>query len=194
MDEVAKLLESAKGDLNLEIGSGSGRWSVLFGADSYIGIEIDYKAAVFGHRCFGIEVIVADTRWLPLRGGLFDLVYSLGVVEHFPETASAIAEHCRVTKKGGKLVISVPSLVSPFIVPSIARSFLRGYDGKSYQLVFGKRFTKSQFRQLLSGFELVEIEVKKAGVSLPQPFESWLSPAGPFIGNELFYILRKNPG
>lgn len=192
MDEVAKLLESAKGELNLEIGSGSGRWSVLFRSEGYIGVELDRKAAIFGHQCFGIEVIVADTRFLPLRGGIFDCVFSFGVVEHFPETATAVAEHCRVARKASRLVISVPNLVSPFIVPSLARSFLRRYDGKSYQLVFGRRFTKRQFRQVLSNFGLVEVEVKKVGVSLPQPLDGWLAPAGPCLGNELFYVLRKN--
>jgi len=38
------------------------------------------------------------------------LVYSLDVVEHFPETVLAIAEHARVVRKGSLVLTTTPHL------------------------------------------------------------------------------------
>lgn len=40
----------------------------------------------------------------------FDLVYSSGLIEHFDDTAAVVAEHIRLLKPGGKLVLAVPNL------------------------------------------------------------------------------------
>lgn len=53
---------------------------------------------------------VADCRNLPFADNTFDIVYSLGVVEHFPETKIAIYEHCRVLKPGGYFFLTTPHL------------------------------------------------------------------------------------
>ena len=44
-----------------------------------------------------------------LRPDTFDLVYSSGLIEHFDDTAAVIAEHLRVVKPGGRLVLIVPN-------------------------------------------------------------------------------------
>jgi len=44
-----------------------------------------------------------------LRADAFGLVYSCGLVEHFDDTSAAIAEHLRVVKPGGRLVVIVPN-------------------------------------------------------------------------------------
>ena len=54
--------------------------------------------------------VVGDARALPFSDASFDLVYSLGVVEHFPETARAIEEHARVTRPGGHVLVTTPHL------------------------------------------------------------------------------------
>jgi ubiquinone/menaquinone biosynthesis C-methylase UbiE len=54
--------------------------------------------------------ITADVRELAFKNSVFDLVYSLGVVEHFPETAQAVKEMARVSKNGGYVLITTPRL------------------------------------------------------------------------------------
>ena len=44
-----------------------------------------------------------------LRSDAFGLVYSSGLIEHFDDTAAVIAEHLRVVKPGGRLVLIVPN-------------------------------------------------------------------------------------
>jgi SAM-dependent methyltransferase len=42
--------------------------------------------------------------------GTFDLVYSLGVIEHFDSLTPAVAAHVRLVRNGGLLVIGMPNL------------------------------------------------------------------------------------
>ncbi len=62
-------------------------------------------------------LLVADVRALPYRSDAFDLVYSMGTVEHFPETQKAIAEIGRVTATDGTAIIGVPNRLDPFLRP-----------------------------------------------------------------------------
>lgn len=41
--------------------------------------------------------------------GSFDLVYSLGVIEHFDDPSPIVEKHLRLAKKGGKVLITVPN-------------------------------------------------------------------------------------
>src|SRR5690348_9309617 len=65
-------------------------------------------------RSRGLDAVCADCRELPFDDDLFDVTFSLGVVEHFRGTEKAIAEHVRVTKPGGTVVVAVPALWSPY--------------------------------------------------------------------------------
>lgn len=54
--------------------------------------------------------VQGDARALPFRDDTFHLVYSLGVIEHFPETLQALKEHTRVAKLDGYVFIIVPNV------------------------------------------------------------------------------------
>ena len=86
----------------LEVGVGNGRM---------INILKRYTDAKFS----GCDIIpnpydVADARNLPYKNDSFDLVYSLGAVEHFRETGQAIREQYRVVRPFGSVICIVPSL------------------------------------------------------------------------------------
>jgi SAM-dependent methyltransferase len=190
--QVLRLLQFFRGKSNLEIGSGSGRWSQTFAHGEYIGIEIDRSAAVFSHKRFKNDIIVADVRFLPIRDDSFDFVFSIGVVEHFPETMLAIAEHMRVCTRDGLILISVPYLFSPFSLPSFIRAFKRRYDGKGYQRYFGSRYGCRNFQNLLESCRFRVLNVRKLGIALPPPLDSWLDFTARVTGAELFFIGQKN--
>lgn len=44
-----------------------------------------------------------------LRPDAIDLVYSSGLIEHFDDTPAVVAEHLRLVKPGGQLVLIVPN-------------------------------------------------------------------------------------
>lgn len=69
---------------------------------------------------------VGDAHNLPYKNNSFDLVVSRQALEHFIGPQKVVREMARVTKKGGKVIISTPSwfgLIAPFY-------FLRKMSGK----------------------------------------------------------------
>jgi SAM-dependent methyltransferase len=93
----------------LEIGVGRGRMVSILrknGTDAeFYGADITENA-----KLSGTLAVIGDARKLPFPDNTFDLVYSLGVIEHFPETSSAVNEHARVVKNGGHVLITTPHL------------------------------------------------------------------------------------
>jgi SAM-dependent methyltransferase len=93
----------------LEVGIGRGRMVNILKSNhvdaEFLGVDLTSNV-----RVSGVKGIFADARRLPLRDNYFDLTYSLGVIEHFPETRVAVSEHARVTKPGGYILITTPHL------------------------------------------------------------------------------------
>jgi ubiquinone/menaquinone biosynthesis C-methylase UbiE len=56
-----------------------------------------------------ISLIVADTMHLPFQTGKFDIISSLGVIEHFPNPQLAIREMSETLKTGGYLFLETPN-------------------------------------------------------------------------------------
>lgn len=53
-----------------------------------------------------LELVLADARMLPFRGGSFDLVASLATLHHLDDVEGALREARRVLREGGYLVVS----------------------------------------------------------------------------------------
>ena len=96
----------------LEIGVGRGRMVHLL-KDRGVQAEFHGVDITDNVNNSGTIGVIGDTRSLTYADESFDLVYSLGVVEHFPETDVAIQEHVRVARKGGYVLITTPH-ASPF--------------------------------------------------------------------------------
>ncbi len=60
---------------------------------------------------------VGDVRAIPFRSDSFDLIYSMGTIEHFPDYDVSIQEIFRVLKPGGTAIIGVPNKLDPFLRP-----------------------------------------------------------------------------
>ena len=78
-----------------------------FGIDISLGLAREARETLSGHAP---GVVVADVRALPFRPGSFDLIYSMGTIEHFPETDQAARELFAVLRPGGRAIIGVLSL------------------------------------------------------------------------------------
>lgn len=59
-------------------------------------------------RAFQGVNIVADAQTLPFRENTFSLVVAHQVLEHVPDSYSAVQEICRVLSPAGKVIITVP--------------------------------------------------------------------------------------
>ncbi len=117
-----------------------------------------------GIRAFGVDIVPfkhrsfcfvkADAQHLPFREGVFDVVYSLGVIEHLSSTENAISDASRVLRKEGQALFTVPNAYSLHSLVFRPLSQLFG----SWKLGLEKSFKRSQLEKMLSqsGFRSIE--------------------------------------
>jgi len=60
---------------------------------------------------------MADLRALPFQPETFDLIYSMGTIEHFQDYETAVQQMFRVLKPHGVAIIGVPNRYDPFLRP-----------------------------------------------------------------------------
>lgn len=152
---------------SLEIGFGDGRWIKFLsekGINAY-GIDILENAASTLKK-EGFFPVIADARQLPFKKSSFDLTYSFGVVEHFAETEKALKEHVRVTRPGGKIVVTVPYLFSPYTVYWMF-IHVRRDTFKERPATFGKRYTRKGFKTILEKFDVEITKIKPFMFPIP---------------------------
>lgn len=130
-------------------------WAAARGASVH-GIDLSPPIVRDATRELGRGVLhaaVADVRALPYPDETFDLVYSMGTVEHFDETAMALAEIRRVLKRGGRAIIGVPNRHDPFLRPLLVAVL---YRLGLYAYGFEKSYARGRFKELLvaAGFEV----------------------------------------
>ena len=68
-----------------------------------------------------VRVLRADIREIPFASESFDLVYTMGTIEHIPDYQLAVDETCRVLKVGGRAIIGVPYKWDVFLRPLIVK-------------------------------------------------------------------------
>jgi SAM-dependent methyltransferase len=101
------------GRLILDAGCGMGRYLrvAAAGPNRQI-IGVDLSRAVNAARELtanlpGVSVVRADLLRLPFLAETFDIIYSLGVLDHTPDPRHAVHELARLLKPGGTLVVWV---------------------------------------------------------------------------------------
>ena len=105
--------------LVLEVGCGSGRilTSIASGSNCRcVGVDVTdgaFESLSFFSRQQGakVEAVKGDGFSLPFGDDSFEVVYSEGVIEHFPieRSAEMVREHVRVCRRGGLVIVSVPN-------------------------------------------------------------------------------------
>jgi SAM-dependent methyltransferase len=98
------------GRLVFDAGCGGGRYARLVGSHGARVIAADLSSAVAkaAELCASLPnafVVQADLLDLPLAEGVFDLVYSIGVLHHTPDPRRAFHEIARRVKPGGRLAV-----------------------------------------------------------------------------------------
>lgn len=94
----------------LDVGCGSGRWSKYL-SDKVSQIEaIDpSEAVVSAHKMLkndnNVRITQASVESIPFEDGTFDIVISLGVLHHIPDTEKALQCCTAKVKKGGACLI-----------------------------------------------------------------------------------------
>lgn len=156
-----KILKNLKNSRILEIGSGSGNFSIpLSKQNKVMGIDISNEMLKVCKKFAKqqkapLNLVRADARYLPFKDNVFDVVFSIGVVEHFSETQQSISEHARVVKPNNLVVVSVPNEASfHYPIKKIAQLI-----GK-YSMGFEQSFTKKELRKMLEKVGLIDVKMQ----------------------------------
>ncbi len=104
---------SYRGKRVLEIGSGAGIDSAEFGRNGADIVSLDFtetgvtstKETLAEAGVRSSNVIRATAQNLPFRDGVFNCVYSFGVLHHIPEVGQVVSEISKKLAKGGDLIV-----------------------------------------------------------------------------------------
>jgi SAM-dependent methyltransferase len=110
LNAVLEGVELPAGALLLDAGCGSGRTldELARLGSSVRGMELN-PVGVAAARARGHEVAEAPVERIPHPDGSFDLVTCLDVIEHTDDDVASLRELHRVTRPGGRLVVTVPA-------------------------------------------------------------------------------------
>ncbi len=118
------------------------RWVADQGAHVY-GIDISEPIARQARHAFGgstLRPVVSDVRRLPFCDGSFDVIYSMGTIEHFAETEATVGELARLLRPGGRLILGVPNRHDPFLRPLMVAILYRlGLYAYGYEKSYSRR-------------------------------------------------------
>ncbi len=122
-----------------------------------VGIDLAFETVREARRVLRTHApgfTCSDVRALPFPNDTFDLIYSMGTIEHFPDFDVAVAELFRVLRPEGRAIIGVPNKLDPFLRPLMVHVMNKcGLYGYGME----KSFTPWALRRLLesAGFRVV---------------------------------------
>lgn len=175
------------GSLALEVGFGSGRLITRVARELQcrcVGVDPEESAFASlsffsGQQNVQPEPLRGSGFHLPFKDNCFDVVYSEGVIEHFPvaQSQAMVDEHARVCRGDGLVVISVPNRFA--VIHSLTK------------LLLGERFLFYP-EASMSCFELSRL-MSRAGL-VPIKRDGFAFGCQLYLFTELFLAQAASPG
>jgi len=194
---LRSFIDGKRDKLILEVGCGTGRFCVLLAKDfpesCILGLDISPNSIRLANllkaylRIGNVNFERGDLFRIPYPEDYFDVVFSEGVIEHFPFEKSpnykdALKEMIRVTKSKGKVIVGVPNW---YCFPHTLYKWLIKKLNKQYRYGYEKSFKHWELINLFLELGLKEIEVS---AFYPSYAFYRLQKGGLF---KIFYILGK---
>ena len=164
--------------LEIGVGTGSDIARYALAGAKVTGIDLTPSAIELCRQRFNLfalkgDLRVADAERLPFEDAIFDLVVSIGVLHHTPDTGGAIKEIYRVLKPKGEAIVMLyykNSIKYRLKIP-LLRIFKKKwrrmsnieivsklYDGEDNPL--GKVYSKREIRKMFREFSTLKMEAK----------------------------------
>jgi len=152
---IGHIIHLFSGNINnkyiLEVGAGSGSDSVSL---SKLGAKVtilDFSPqsikiakAIAKRKKVKLKAVLSDCQQMPLKSNSYDLVFSVGLIEHFKNPAPVIEEQIRLIKNNGFLLLDIPQ---KFNLYTIVKKF-RMLTG-TFHFGWETEYSKYQLKKLL---------------------------------------------
>lgn len=131
---------SSNKELNiLNVGVATGATTIMLSEFGPVtSVEFDSQCCEFLRDRLGLSVTQASVTDLPYPDESFDLVCAFDVIEHVEDDSKAVLELCRVCKKGGVILTTVPAFQALWSKHDVINHHVRRYDSKRYKSLFPK--------------------------------------------------------
>ena len=141
-DEAVAMLDIEPGDHVLDVGCGTGfatealleRTEHVHGLDQSAH-QLQRAYAKFGKRG-PVRFYRGDAERLPFADGAFDVVWSSGSIEYWPNPVDALAEFRRVTRPGGQVLVVGPDYPDNTVFQKVADAIMLFYDEEEADRMF----------------------------------------------------------
>ncbi|MCL2475768.1 class I SAM-dependent methyltransferase [Candidatus Bathycorpusculum sp.] len=134
-DFISRSLDLSQENLSvMDVGAEAGRFSLLPQNSKARVVSIDINAYALRRlkqKSRHVNIILADARNLPLKDGIFDVVFMIEVLDYIPELDQALGECMRTLKPEASAVLS-------FGNKSSIKAHLKAIQGKSYRHSYGE--------------------------------------------------------
>lgn len=137
----SKWPETMVGEVVLEAGSGSGRFTEIAATTGAMVVSFDYSSAVEANYATNgmkenVLIVQADIYQMPFPQGLFDRLFCFGVLQYTPDVRKSFFSFPPMLKPGGYLAVDcyakmpgvIPFLLRLTSTKNIARVFTRHMD------------------------------------------------------------------
>lgn len=152
----------------LEIGGAPGGYLV------HLWRRFGHRVSVLDNSPVGVELSQLNFELLGVPGTVyegdlftsterterFDIVYSLGLIEHFDDTAAVVAAHLRYLKPGGTLIVGCPNFrgINFTLLRRLSPSLLSWHNLEAMDISTWPRFEEAlslevRFRDYVGGFQ-----------------------------------------
>ena len=154
--EALDLLDIEEGDRILDVGCGTGfateglleRTENVYGLDQSVH-QMEKAWQKFGKRD-RVRFYRGDAERLPFENDTFDIVWSSGSIEYWPNPVAALVECRRIAKPGGQVLIVGPNYPSNTVFQKLADAFMLFYDADEADRMFAEAGYE-EFRHVTMG-------------------------------------------
>jgi SAM-dependent methyltransferase len=168
LEVIDRFVESDSPLSVLEVGGAPGGWA------AHLQRKFGHEVCVLDNSPIGIDLTRRNFELLGIPGQVlqrdlfsptqpvpqFDVVYSLGLIEHFEDTEAVVAAHLAYVKPGGRLIVGCPNLLglNGFIFRRLSPTVFDWHNVGVMDIRGWPRFEKAlglrvRFRGYISGFQ-----------------------------------------
>ena len=150
-------------DRILDVGCGTGfaTAGLVEHSDDVHGIDqsihqLQHAFEKFGRRG-AVRFYRGDAERLPFGDDHFDIVWSSGSIEYWPDPTAALREFHRVTRPGGQVLVVGPDAPRNVVMRRVADAIMLFYDREEAQAMFEQ-----------TGYEEIAHEIQQAAPGTPR--------------------------